>query len=660
MKAMVVLFLALTLMFPISAETAPAQQLSAPLLLAGKQALHQRVLIRPGAKLYSSANTASGFILGKPFSIYYVYVREKIDNADWVQISSNRHGTQLVWCTVDQIIEWKQTLTVAFREPISHDRVLLFRDRDVIAELAKQYDVFKYHSLYRSAEQGTVGPDSPIIGIQPKTYVDIKNDFYLVPILQHEDIFLNNSQGLLLQVATVPQAQAQQQAPITQPPQPPKVADYRSGIVFVIDSTKSMGPYIERTRKVVRDVYESIKKAGLESKVSFGLVAYRDNIDVVPSLEYLTKTYATLIDGINPDSFFDAVKNVEAATASSRGFNEDAFAGIKTAIEEIDWQGIDARYLVLVTDAGARSSDDLLAATKMGAGSLHQLAFDQAISLFVLHLRTPAGVNNHKFAQEQYQRLAHYPQIGDFYYGVEMGDVNAFGEVLERLTAQITRQVSDAANRTPVTPPASQLAATTDPLAMFQEKVEKLGNALRMRYLQKLSGEKLPTLFNAWVLDRDFVNPQNATLDVRVLLTRNQLSDLTFVLQRILETAEEGLLSPDSFLNELKSVAAAISRNPNAVNNSTQTTSSTSNNLADLGYMREYIEDLPYKGEVMQLRLDNWQDLPAQQQLDFLHRIEDKINYYQAVHDNTDLWISLDGSPISGDAVFPMALEMLP
>ena len=35
-------------------------------------------------------------------------------------------------------------------------------------------------------------------------------------------------------------------------------------------------------------------------------------------------------------------------------------------------------------------------------------------------------------------------------------------------------------------------------------------------------------------------------------------------------------------------------------------------------------------------------------------------NYYEVLHDHTDLWVSLDGGPISGDSVFPIALEMLP
>ena len=76
--------------------------------------------------------------------------------------------------------------------------------------------------------------------------------------------------------------------------------------------------------------------------------------------------------------------------------------------------------------------------------------------------------------------------------------------------------------------------------------------------------------------------------------------------------------------------------------------------------MREYIEDLPYRGEVMNLALDNWQNWPAKEQISFINRLEEKINYYEVLDDHTDLWVSLDGGPIDGDSVFPIALEMLP
>ena len=59
---------------------------------------------------------------------------------------------------------------------------------------------------------------------------------------------------------------------------------------------------------------------------------------------------------------------------------------------------------------------------------------------------------------------------------------------------------------------------------------------------------------------------------------------------------------------------------------------------------------------------DGFQDLLVANcnQIDFLHRLEEKITYYRALHDHTDLWVSLDEGPVDGDSVFPVAIEMLP
>ena len=99
---------------------------------------------------------------------------------------------------------------------------------------------------------------------------------------------------------------------------------------------------------------------------------------------------------------------------------------------------------------------------------------------------------------------------------------------------------------------------------------------------------------------------------------------------------------------------------PQAVAGSTRGSSDAGANLADLGYMREYIEDLPYRGEVMNLTISDWEEWSAREQLRFIYRLESKINFYQTLHDNTDLWVSLDGGSISGDSVYPILLEQLP
>jgi serine/threonine-protein kinase PpkA len=244
---------------------------------------------------------------------------------------------------------------------------------------------------------------------------------------------------------------------------------------------------------------------------------------------------------------------------------------------------------------------------------------------------------------------------------VPTGDVGEFGTVVDTLATQITEQVrlAGGGKAEPATTPAAAASGGAQ-LAELQSKVAKLGYALRMRYLQKTAGGKVPDVFDAWLLDRDFRNPERPTLDVRVLLTRDQLSDLHDVLKQVLSRAEEGLLSPQNFLNELKSLAATLSRTPEQLGATTASTAGEGNSLADLGFMREYIEGLPYTGEVMGLSLEDWQSWQTRQQVAFLNRLEEKVNYYRALHDHTDLWVSLDGGPVGGDSVFPVPLEMLP
>jgi hypothetical protein len=643
-----------------------------PLLMEGKQALYQRVLSKPGARIFAQIQQGEGSA-ATPFSAYYVYARQSHNGADWLQLGLNRYGEIAGWMPEQETIPWNQGLTVAFRDPLGADRVLLFRDKQGLRQLIDNQDPSVYQALYRKAETGKLEQDSPVIAIQPRTHIDILKDFYLVPIRDHEDIYLGNEQARMLQVSSVPllppKTTPKQAAKPAEPAKPAK--PFRSSVVFVIDSTLSMDPYIDRTREAVRKIYDTITKEQLTGDVSFGLIAFRDNSQAASGLEYLTRTYVPLEQGQDAESFFRHVAELKAATVSSRDFIEDSYAGVNEAIAGINWEGQDARYVVLITDAGPREAGDPLSGTGMSSTSLRRLAQNKGIALSVLHLLTPAVMADHAKAEATYRDLSYYPGIGSFYFGVETGNVERFGRVLDALAQQITEQVKLAAmaaagktlaenRQTREQQTSSEAESAPDELAQFQAKVAKLGYALRMRYLQQGDNEQIPSVFNAWLVDRDINDPQRQTLDVRVLLTRDQLSDLHSILRQVLITAEEGLLSPRTFLNDLKSLAATIARDPEQLGTTTRATGARAGNLADMGFMREYIEDLPYRGEVMSLSLDNWQDWPAKDQVAFINRLEEKINYYQVLHDHTDLWVSLDGGPISGDSVFPIALEMLP
>ena len=629
----------------VAAVDPAAAQSARPLTVEGKRALYQRVIAVPGAGLVESAGDTSGPVQPvTPFTVFYVYARENTGGAQWLQVGLDSAGDLRGWLPAEQAVEWRQTLTVGFKDPERQPRVLLFEERDALNALADQNDVAAYEALRERAVQGDVG-DTPVAAIQPEGFIDIRRNFYLVPILSHEDVLVGDYQGRLLQVASVPL-----EYPAGQDP-------YRAGIVFVIDTTLSMQPFIERTREIMRGVYEEIEAAGLADRVAYGLVGFRDSTAAVPGLEYVSRVFADLTT--SGEEFLSQVGAVRATTVSSQGFNEDPYAGIARAIEEIDWSGHFARYVILITDAGPRLADDPLSGSALGTAELRDTLVERGISPWVIHLKTPSGAANedHAFAEQEYRELSNVEDIGAFYYPVETGDVADFGAALTAMMEQLTAQVRAAASGFQPLQAGSRLIAGGDEaLASFQEKVARLGYALRMDYLkQSAAGDRVPALFNAWMVDRDLNDPSERAVDVLVLLTRDQLSDLHDVLRRILERAEEGAFAPQDFLDELRSLAAIISRDPQAVQAAGARAS-----LAELGYMREYIEGLPYQSEVMNLDLGDWQQWTAQQQFEFINQLDSKVAYYRALHDNLDLWVSLDGGPVDGDSVHPLLLEALP
>lgn len=623
-----------------------AAQSTRPLTLEGKRALYQRVIAVPGARIVESAGAPMQLSQPvAPFTVYYVYARRTVSGREWLQVGLDSVGNVRGWMPAEQGVEWRQTLTVGFKNPAEQPRVPLFGNRDALKQIADQNNVARYDELRESAIAGNVPAGSPVIAVQPDGFIDIRRNFYLVPILRHEDVLVGDYQARLLEVASVPLEY--------------EGDPYRAGIVFVIDTTVSMQPYIEQTRTIMRGVYERIEAAGLSDRVSYGLVGFRASTAAVPELEYVSKVFA------NPtgsgQEFLNQVRSVRAATVSTPGFNEDSYAGIQRALDDIDWSGYFARYVILITDAGPRLGGDPLATTGLTTSALRAKLADRGVATWTIHLKTPAGARegDHEKAEREYRALSAVEGIGDFYYPVATGSVESFGTALDTLMQQLTTQVRTVASGfRPGEAPDGVVAGGDSELSALQERVARLGYALQMDYLrQQIGGGGVPALFNAWLLDRDLEAPATQAVDVRVLLTRDQLSDLHDVLRQILVRAEEGALAPQAFLDELRSLAAIVSRDPEAVDTAggAQTAS-----LAELGYMREYIEGLPYKSEVMDLDLGSWQQWTARQQFEFINTLDSKVAYYRALHDNLDLWVSLDGGPVDGDSVHPLLLEALP
>src|SRR5690606_36085580 len=83
--------------------------------------------------------------------------------------------------------------------------------------------------------------------------------------------------------------------------------DYKVGLVFVIDTTRSMGPYIEEVRNAVAALKERLSSHEEAERFRFGLIGFRDNTRLASHLEYVTKIYLPLDDDAMAENFLEAI-----------------------------------------------------------------------------------------------------------------------------------------------------------------------------------------------------------------------------------------------------------------------------------------------------------------------------------------------------------------
>ena len=621
-----------TAALPVAAQAQRAAR--QPLLIPGKTTLFQRVIMRPGATLHAQPNAPQGRAVAG-FTVAHVYARRD----GWIEIGREADGRTEGWVREDRAIDWRHTMIGAFTNPAGRERTMFLRDADALRGLLAAPDMEQQAAALRAAA-GQAG--SPVVALEPETYIDIQRNFYLLPILEAETVQRRDgTQMRSLEVISAPAElrQAPQQA------DPSRLRDFRGAVVFVIDSTISMQSHIDATREAIRNIIARIGDTAVRDNFRFGMVAYRADISQRPQLEYVTRMVAQPDLSQPPGAILPALNTVRAATVPTERFDEDAIAGLRVAIDQVDWAPFGGRYVVLITDAGALDATDPKSQTRLGIAEIKALAEARGVALFAIHLLTPEGRANHAHARAQYTELTRAGAAGSLYFPVEGGSPQAFGRVVNNLTNALFRSVADTVGR----PIGGVEPARTPEAERIAQQVQIVSTAMRLAYLGREGATTAPDVVRSFTTDRDLRDPTVAALDIRVLLTRNQLSDLSQALTRILDAGLAGRSDPRSFFSQLRAAFAATARDPARLGN-----------LARVGQaLGEYLDGLPYQSQVMELSEQEWLAMGAAAQRELINGIETKLRLYQEFAARPDLWVTLDGRP-GGEAFFPVPLDQLP
>jgi hypothetical protein len=640
--------LALAVLCALPAGQGIAQQAARqPLLMEGRATLFQRVILRPGARLAErpDANAPSQPTPG--FGVFYVYARQGSGADSWLEIGAAQDGRTQGWVRAERTMDWKQTMVLAFNNPAGRDRAMFFRDAETPRALWLNTRGGAAEAT-RLREAARANTDGPVIALEPENFIDITRQFYLLPILSAQRVENESAhEARLLEVVSAP---AQQAPP--PPADPDALRNYRGAVVFVVDTTISMGPYIDRTREALKRVVDRIRDTAVRDNFRFGMVAFRDHLGGNPRLEYVTRMVSLPDLAEASDAILPRLSQLAEARESNEGFDEDSLAGIKLALDEVPWQQYGGRFVILITDAGARDAKDPRSQTQMGPEEVRQLAQSEAkqVAIYAIHLKTPEGRNNHARAERQYRELTRFGAAGELYYPINEGNLGQFGQTVDALTDALLAQVAAAVGR----PIAGIRAPQGVAERRIAEQAEIVGAAMRLSYLGRATQQAAPDVVRSFVLDQE-LNPaeprsEKRPLDVRVLLTRNQLSDLATTLRSIIQAQAAARLSPETFFERVRGAAAAAARDPRR--------------MAEFqrlgGAFGEFLQDLPYQSQIMEFTQEEWNSMGAGRRTEIVNALEAKLRLYEEFNRQPSLWVSFDGGRNPGEAMYPVPIDALP
>jgi len=707
--------LALFCVFMFLAQPVAGQDASgrAPVMVEGKTSLPLRVLTRPMSSLYQAADEKSAVVQGNlpAFTNYYVYTRPSGELAalgsGWYEVGTDDKGRVVGWVRADDVFEWKQTMCLSYTNPFDRSPVLMFEKRKPLEELIRQSAderAAKLANMYETIESKNIPADFPVISVEPKLAVDITKQFYLLPILDFQAVEIDNRPSRLLELAAVTGSgeKSREKSDIrvnqdfltgatatTEEATQKKGEDLAVDLVWVIDTTMSMGPYIDQTTEMVKKASQRIIAANPEfdQRMRFGVWGFRDSVEDIPAIEYLTRNYTPELRPI--EEFLQTLGGVKETKTDSVDFPEDVFSGINDALYKTAWRPNSLKLMVLVGDAPGHEMGHKWNYSGKNAEALRTELSEKKITLYSVQIRPKGAKRYQALAEDQFKALAQNKGGGKpVYIDVDAGDMKSFNKATEYVVLPAVNMISAAltvAKATghstpapaPEAPTTAAAAATTAPAAPkppisgelaalleddleeatekekeFLAAVENSLQAALVDWLGSAAQAQAPRDIVAWAIDKDLVDSNKASLEVRLLINKRQLDSLRTLLSGVIEAGRLGSVSGDDFFTSLQSASSIVVRDPDKLNQAAS--------LGESGLIPEFLEGLPYQSRLMSMNNELWNSLSNDDQDNFINNLVANVNAYQSIHDAPEGWIALNEGDDADETVYPLPLELLP
>jgi len=608
-----------------------------------------RLLTRPGASLRSAPDGDISISGLANFTMYDVVDHAKGAGGDlWYQVSE-RGGAPSGWILEAEALEWHQSLVMAYETQNNRNRVLFFNEKEELRDLAEMQESDRSKEVARLIEVVEAGgdPGRSVVAMEPIFDQRTQEIPVIIPILDHETLTIDGTREtrLLRLAAATRSEQDMEVAPVRLP-----LID----IVFVMDATSSMGPYLEETKRAVAEFAAGV--GGSDPTIRFGVVAYRDSDPQFSSrMEYTVKNFTP--------NLVSAVELVEAlvevkALASDPGdpIPEDVNTGIAQAIRSSwrsDRPGEELRFIILVGDASgnepyrSNGSRNLGNESELGSQNVRDLLDQEGISLQAIHIKAPDYKSDHAKAEADFSAVSRNPgdSIGSRYLAVDYrpesfkADIETpFRLMGEFLTTAKEDFVEDAGQ-------ADQ--AIQKGLAQPSMK-QMFGGLLANAYVQWVAGQNRVPLdrdFKGWVIPNDLADPSRNAMEVNVLLKRPELENLKRRLDGVLQATNGSPQAGGDFFDRIQEIPGNAIKDPGASEFSTAFD------------FPAFIANLPYRSRILDMKRGQWEAMSAGNKTQYINDWRNMSAYYGDLLQDQGFWKKL--SPEGEDFVM-IPLTSLP
>ncbi|WP_430430853.1 hypothetical protein [Oceanicaulis sp.] len=643
-----------------------------------------RVLPRSFSAVYAEPDETSDLISNevRPFNPSFVFSRVNMDFSDparpqgWYQIGFSE-SAPFGWMRAQDVVEWRQALLLAYTHPGSglnrRTPVLMFEEAEPLRALVTSPDRAEMANALLDTMTDGEKPEE-VIARESDSYLDIDEDFYILPVIQweREQAFAEPSHYIQV-FAAVPGARAtdgedtllsedvRARGGDTSPaaPEGPLTIDVK----FVIDMTGSMGPYIDAAVAGLADVVQELDaEASEDLRFRFGLVGFRDNPESTPELGWAAQDFTA--DGLLPaDEMLELLSpggGAFIANTTSDEWAEDVFAGVDMGIEGPWSTAADenaARFMVLVGDASAHepgSQRGSKSTTGQSADELRQRLNGANTYLQAYHILDPVAAVDFPIAEAQMRRLADNPGAENAYIAVDADDTATISTGFDFFTRELIEVVQSDVDAL-----QARVESNVEPEALSPEAGRSAAQAvaagdavIRAALVDYLGDSADPAKdFVAWVHDYDLADPTVPALDVRVLVSRDQLDTILGRTEAIHEAMVNAIGARVDFFQQLRSVAARSSLGVEL---------NADDTLAEQEFIPRWVSALPYRSQVLGMSPGMFANMSQSQQIQFERTILSKVNALREISANTDAWIKLDENDPEIAEVTALPLALLP